>query len=102
MANYYRHQGLSDDGLNGEVSAILSDRLAENARLLGALFRVAYALTASMAGVLPETRLDTSEEGRLSLYLPNHLSGLQGERLSKRLNALAKLTGRQEAVVAVR
>jgi exopolyphosphatase/guanosine-5'-triphosphate,3'-diphosphate pyrophosphatase len=102
MANYYRHQGLSDDGLNGEVSAILSDRLAENARLLGALFRVAYALTASMAGVLPETRLDTSEEGRLILYLPNHLSGLQGERLSKRLNALAKLTGRQEAVVAVR
>jgi exopolyphosphatase/guanosine-5'-triphosphate,3'-diphosphate pyrophosphatase len=76
--------------------------LAERAHLLGALFRVAYALTASMAGVLPETRLDTSEEGKLSLFLPNHLSGLQGERLSKRLNALAKLTGRQEAVVAVR
>ena len=36
------------------------------------------------------------------LYLPKHLSGLQGERLTKRLSSLARLVERSEAVVAVR
>lgn len=102
MANYYRHQGLSNGAFSDAEADILSERLAERARLLGALFRVAYALTASMAGVLPETRLDGSEPERLALFLPSHLSGLQGERLTKRLNALGRLIGKDEAVVAVR
>ncbi len=102
MANYYRHQGLSDTKLNGTLEGILTDYQRERAHLLGALFRVAYALTASMPGVLPETRLDVSESDRLTLYLPVHLSGLQGERLTKRLSSLARLVERSEAVVAVR
>ncbi len=102
MANYYRHQGLSDDSHSRPFKAIVPDRLARQARLLGALFRVAYALTASMAGVLPETHLENGDPKRLTLVLPKHLSGLQGERLTKRMGALAKITGREEAVVAVR
>jgi exopolyphosphatase/guanosine-5'-triphosphate,3'-diphosphate pyrophosphatase len=102
MANYYRHQGLSNGALSDAEADILGKRLAERAHLLGALFRVAYALTASMAGVLPETRLDGSDPDRLTLFLPEHLSGLQGERLTKRLNALGRLVGKEDAVVAVR
>jgi exopolyphosphatase/guanosine-5'-triphosphate,3'-diphosphate pyrophosphatase len=81
---------------------ISSRRCWPSGRLLGALFRVAYALTASMQGVLPETRLAVTEPQRLTLYLPRHLSGLQGERLTKRLGALGRLVGKDEAVVAVR
>jgi exopolyphosphatase/guanosine-5'-triphosphate,3'-diphosphate pyrophosphatase len=102
MANYYRHQGLSNGAFSEAEANILSERLAERARLLGALFRVAYALTASMAGVLPETRLELAEQKQLTLFLPNQLSGLQGERLTKRLNALGRLVGRDETAVAVR
>ena len=102
MANFYRHQGLSEDVLNGRFKSIIPSRLAEQAQWLGALFRVAYALTASMPGVLPETRLEANDNGRLTLYLPEHLAALQGERLTKRLAGLAKLVGKDEAVVAVR
>ena len=68
--------------------------------LLGALFRVAYALTASMGGVLPETRMERSDD-RLTLLLPGDLAGLRGERLTKRLGALAKLVNCQTATVSV-
>jgi exopolyphosphatase/guanosine-5'-triphosphate,3'-diphosphate pyrophosphatase len=70
--------------------------------LLGALFRVAYALTASMAGVLPETRFELDDDERLILVLPEHLSGLRGERLAKRMNALARQCSLSGGVVAVR
>ncbi|MEM6711950.1 MAG: Ppx/GppA phosphatase family protein [Pseudomonadota bacterium] len=102
MANYYRHEGLSANGLDARFAGLLTPRLKERTQVLGSLFRVAYALTASMAGVLPEARLEASEEGRLTLYLPERLSGLQGDRLSKRLGSLARLMGCDEAVVAIR
>ena len=100
-ANYYRHQGLGDGALNGTFKRVLPEDLADKARRLGALFRGAYALTASMPGVLPETRFE-SDGARLALCLPAHLAGLQGERLAKRLTALAKLLGKDDGVVAVR
>lgn len=102
MANFYRHQGLSDDTLDDKIAGVLPKDVQARAHLLGAMFRVAYALTASMPGVLPDTRLDGSQDDRLTLYLPEKLAGLRGERLTKRLGALAKLCGKSEGVVAVR
>ncbi|MFK7792829.1 MAG: exopolyphosphatase [Devosiaceae bacterium] len=102
MANFYRHQGLSDDTMDEHIGSVLSSAQRERAQLLGAMFRVAYALTASMPGVLPEARLDGRDEDRLTLYLPESLSGLRGERLGKRLGSLAKLCGKSEGVVAIR
>lgn len=102
MANLYRHVGLSDDSQSKELTAIVPKRMRERAVLLGALFRVAYALTASMAGVLPETRFELDDDERLVLILPDHLSGLRGERLAKRMNALARQCGCSGGVVAVR
>ena len=102
MANYYRHEGLTEQKLTTDFLGLLSPRLQERAILLGALFRVAYALTASMAGVLPETRLDASQSGRLTLVLPQRLAELRGERLTKRLSTLARTCGREESVIAIR
>lgn len=102
MANLYRHVGLSEDNQSKELTAIVPKRLRERAVLLGALFRVAYALTASMAGVLPETRFEVDESDRLVLVLPEHLSGLRGERLSKRTNALSRQCGYSGSLVAIR
>lgn len=102
MANLYRHVGLSDDSQSKELSAIVPKRLRERAVLLGALFRVAYALTASMAGILPETRFELDDQERLVLILPEHLSGLRGERLAKRVNALSRQCGCSGSVVAIR
>ena len=99
-ANYYRHQGLSDDDFVKGLNGLLPKRLRERAVLLGALFRVAYALTASMGGILPETRMERSDD-RLTLLLPGDLAGLRGERLTKRLGALAKLVNCQTATVSV-
>lgn len=102
MANLYRHVGLSDDSQSKDLLAIVPKKQRERAVLLGALFRVAYALTASMAGVLPETRFELDNDERLILILPDHLSGLRGERLAKRMNALARQCALSTGVVAVR
>ncbi|MBV6657887.1 MAG: Ppx/GppA family phosphatase [Devosiaceae bacterium] len=101
MANYYRYEGLSEAQMDKAFAAIASDDLRRRARLLGALFRVAYALTASMAGVLPDTRFSCPGEGTLELVLPESLRGLQGERLTKRVNALGRLLDRPETTVRV-
>lgn len=100
-ANYYRHQGLSDDAFIRDVNGLLPKRLRERAMLLGAMFRVAYALTASMADVLPETRMERLSDDRLTLYVPMDLAGLRGERLTKRLGSLAKLVNCETGVVSV-
>lgn len=102
MANLYRHAGLSDDTQSKKLTAIVPKHLRERAVLLGALFRVAYALTASMAGILPETRFELDEDDRLVLILPEHLSGLRGERLAKRVNSLSRQCGCPGSVVAIR
>ena len=101
MANYYRHEGLSGDQMDAQFEVITPKRLRERAMLVAALFRVAYALTASMAGVLPETRFERRTEGTLTLVLPEHLAGLRGERPSKRLGHLARLIGCEASEIAI-
>jgi len=62
------------------------------ARLLGAIFRVAYPMSAAMPGVLPRTRFTLSED-RLRLHLPHDLAFLSGEHLEGRLEQLADVAG---------
>ncbi|MEM6382379.1 MAG: Ppx/GppA phosphatase family protein [Pseudomonadota bacterium] len=101
MANYYRYEGLSEGQMDEQFKAITPKRLRERARLLGALLRVAYALTASMAGVLPATRIAPLAGGEVTLVLPPKLQALRGERLIKRLNALSRIVGAPGATIIV-
>jgi exopolyphosphatase/guanosine-5'-triphosphate,3'-diphosphate pyrophosphatase len=92
MAVAYRHIGMDKD-VNPQIRSLASPRLLDRARILGALQRVAYIMSASTPGVLPRVKL-TCAKGELRLTLPPDLADLAGERLNGRLKQLARLLGR--------
>jgi exopolyphosphatase/guanosine-5'-triphosphate,3'-diphosphate pyrophosphatase len=96
MAVAYRHIGMDED-VNPLIRGLASPRLLDRARILGALQRVAYIITASSPGVLPKVKL-TCPKGELRLTLPPDMADLGGERLNARLKQLARLLGRTPAL----
>lgn len=99
LANYYRLEGLTDDGATGPLAGITTPRLLELAKLLGGLLRVAYLFSASMPGVAPHLTLRQSSEPQIDLefVVPAAYADFAGERLDGRLQQLAKLTGKRLA-----
>lgn len=89
MAIYFRHQGLSADSDPPAIHRLVPERLAYRAKLLGALFRVAYLLSAAMPGVLPRVRFQRDGEKSYSIVVPDDFARLRGERLDRRLSGLA-------------
>ncbi len=77
----------------------MSPRLLDRARLLAGAMRVAYVVSAGMADVLPRAPLIAAAKGKLVLTLPPDLADLVSERLSNRQKQLAKLIGREPAIV---
>ena len=92
------------DGLKSKTASNLSGLgspdLTARARLLGALFRVAYPMSAAMPGVLPLIRFDMDGDV-LSLVLPSKLTFLDGEHLRGRLDQFANVAGFKSSVVRV-
>ncbi len=93
MANFYRHEGLIDDEIAPSIVHLATPRLRERAKLLGALLRVVYLLSASMPGVIPRL-IWREEENGLALVVPADLADLISDRPEGRLQQLAKVTGR--------
>lgn len=100
LANLYRHEGLIDDAVAPEIIKLAPPRFVERARLVGALLRVVYLLSASMPGVIPRLRWETAEDGAMTLVVPRELKDLLGERPNGRLAHLARETKRQLRIVA--
>jgi len=98
MAVFFRHIGLNDDELSPHVRELATARMIDRARILGAVMRVAYLVSAAMPGVLPHTPLRV-ERGKLKLRLQGRHAALEGERLFARLRQLARLIGREPALV---
>jgi exopolyphosphatase/guanosine-5'-triphosphate,3'-diphosphate pyrophosphatase len=92
MAVAYRHIGMDKD-VNPQIRSLATPRLLDRARILGALQRVAYIVSASSPDVLQRVKL-TCPKGQLRLTLPPDLADLAGERLNGRLKQLARLLGR--------
>jgi exopolyphosphatase/guanosine-5'-triphosphate,3'-diphosphate pyrophosphatase len=90
LAVLYRYNGLTSDEGSARVRALAGPRLAERARLLAALLRVAYPISVATAGVLLRTRL-VRRSGQLVLALPKDLGSLVGERLNRRTAQLARM-----------
>ena len=92
------------DGLKSKAAAPLAGlgttELTARARLIGALFRVAYPMTAAMPGILPRIRFEVSGNA-LSLLLPADLAFLDGEHLQGRLEQFAGLAGFKTSTVRV-
>jgi exopolyphosphatase/guanosine-5'-triphosphate,3'-diphosphate pyrophosphatase len=93
-----RYMGLKYRGQSQELLALAGETGGQRARLLGALMRVAYPMSAAMPGILPRTRFDI-EGGVLNLTLPNDLAFLDGEHLQGRLEQLAGVAGMKRAAV---
>ena len=92
------------DGLKSKTAAALVDlgtpAQTERARLLGALFRVAYPMTAAMPGILPRIRFEL-DGGTIKLVLPADLTFLNGEHLQNRFDSLAGVAGFKSAEIVV-
>lgn len=99
LASFYRHMGLIDDALSPHIRELAPVRLKERARSLGAVFRVAYILSAAMPGVIPRIEV-AARNGSLVLFLPPDLADLNGEVLGRRLKQLARLGGLEAVVEA--
>ncbi|MFK8251678.1 exopolyphosphatase [Ancylobacter terrae] len=94
LAIFYRHVGLVDDELSPRIRELVTTRLLDRARILGAAMRVAYLVSAAMPDMLPRTRLAV-EQGKLVLHLEGDQAALAGDRLASRLRTLGRLIGRE-------
>lgn len=97
LANYHRYQGLGQKVKAPPIAALADDRIMYRARMLAALFRVAYLFTASMPGVLPQITF-ANEKDKVIITLPNALRELVGERPQLRINQLAREAGCEVAL----
>lgn len=92
LANYIRHEGLSIDGKITRIRELMPLHTVQRARILGASMRVAYILSAAMAGVLPRCPLKL-KKGVLTLTIPKELENLSSDRISNRLRQLGRTVG---------
>jgi exopolyphosphatase/guanosine-5'-triphosphate,3'-diphosphate pyrophosphatase len=99
LAVFFRHVGLVDEELSPRLRELVSTRVLDRARVLGAALRVAYLVSASTIGVLPKTPM-VVERGRLLLRFDNGFKELAGERVFVRLRQLARLIGREPVMEA--
>ena len=92
------------DGPKSKEAAALvplgNAELTQRARVIGALFRVAYPMTAAMPGVLPRIHFEVDDD-TLCLVLPADLAFLDGEHLQNRFDTFAGIVGFKTAKVRV-
>ena len=89
----YRYEGIYEDMVSPELRKLAGTRYVERARLLGAMMRVVYLLSAAMPGVMPKLRWVKRGDGGLDLAVPKEQAALMGERPEARLAQLAKVSG---------
>src|SRR5690606_20894948 len=94
-----RYNGVKRKGMFDVPALRLSTRQASRrARLIGALFRVAYPMSAAMPGILPRIGFEFDRKALL-LKLPRDLAFLDGEHLRARLEQLAGVAGFKTSAV---
>ena len=89
----YRYEGIYEDVMSPELGKLAGPRFVERARLLGAMMRVVYLLSAAMPGVMPKLKWVKRDDGGLTLTVPREHAALMGERPEARLAQLAKVSG---------
>ncbi len=99
LSVYLRYAGVSAN-VSAELSALIAEEDLERARILAAVLRLAYVLSAAMHGMLPQITLSLADGNTVKLTLPPKLKDLRGEAVDKRLQQLADLIAR-ETVVAI-
>lgn len=90
FCSYFRHNGPNAKGQDQLFRPLLSDKLYERARLVGAAIRTAHMISAGVTGIIPETPLFL-RDNKLIIELPHPYDALDGERLHKRFQEMGKL-----------
>jgi exopolyphosphatase/guanosine-5'-triphosphate,3'-diphosphate pyrophosphatase len=101
LSIFFRHSGLSEADFRdipASYREMIGSRLMARARVVAGAVRTAHMLSVGMPGIIDETRLSVGR-GQLKLILPAAHEALNGERLQRRLSALAKLLGREGVVI---
>ncbi|MEG6509929.1 exopolyphosphatase [Methyloligella sp. 2.7D] len=97
LAVYFRAEGFVKDELSLSLMELIGDDQVKRARILGAAFRAANMVSASLPGVLPHTPL-SFEGDRLVWTLPAPYDNLDGERVGRRFKTLAGLLGKEDEI----
>lgn len=96
----FRYMGLKQKSASSKLLDLAGPALTRRARLIGAYFRVAYPMAASMPGIVPRTQF--SVQGKtLVLHLPADLAFLDGERLGGRHSQLAAEAGFKDGRIVI-
>lgn len=95
---YFRYMGLIEEELSPRLRELATSRMLDHARILGVAMRVAYLVSASMPGVLPNTPMQVRRR-KLTLTLRGKYRTLAGDRVYGRLKQLARLIGREPVIV---
>jgi len=90
LSSYYRHEGLVNDDARPPIGMVADKRIAERAKLLGALFRVGYLFSAAMPGILPKIGFEKDDEV-FKITIPTDLADMEGERLDRRISGLSSV-----------
>jgi exopolyphosphatase/guanosine-5'-triphosphate,3'-diphosphate pyrophosphatase len=99
LATSYRHIA-NEDEIGPVLRSLVSPRLLDRARILGAAMRVAYIVSAAMPGVLPRAPM-VCQKGKVVLMLPPDLADLNSDRLQNRLKQFSKLIGGDPEIQAL-
>ncbi len=91
LAASYRHIAV-DQEVGPHLRSLVSPRMLDRARILGAAMRVAYIISAAMPGVLPRAPM-ICLRGKVLLMLAPDLASLNSDRLQNRLRQFARLIG---------
>ena len=92
LTGYFRHEGVAPEKASPVLRDLAGPRLFDRARLIGAILRVAFPISAGMEGTLRRTVLSV-EDGKVVLKLPEEWRALAGERLLNRARGLGRVLG---------
>jgi exopolyphosphatase/guanosine-5'-triphosphate,3'-diphosphate pyrophosphatase len=98
LAVYFRHEGMAAEKASPMLRSLAGPRLFERARLVGALLRVAFPISAGMEGALSRLPLIV-EDRRVTLTLPSDMAALPGDRLLNRVRGLGRVLGLEGRIV---
>jgi exopolyphosphatase / guanosine-5'-triphosphate,3'-diphosphate pyrophosphatase len=93
FAVFFRYEGSDADNAPRDLLRLVDDESLYRARVISAVMRLAYVLSAAMPGLLPKIDLVQTTGKTLLLKVPKKHSALMGERVEKRLIELANLMG---------
>ena len=90
LVSYFRHQGVGALGFEDFFAGLCDDQLVHRARVLAAAIRTAHMISVGVTNIIPHTPI-YSEGDKIVLELPHPFDALDGERLTRRFDKLAKL-----------